>query len=384
MPQTLTPLTIHVVSDSREFDELQPAWTALQAASLDSSIFLSWDWQRLWWEHYGAHRQLRILVAGDAQGVVGLLPLYLETQRRARGAMAIRKLRQIGVGGDTSPDDLGGLFVPGQETPVAAAMARFLAHGLGAWDVLDFCDLPADSPLALSLGGELSTQGLRVCSRLGDPITFGDLPTDWETYRQGLSRNRRETMRRKRKKFEAQPGARFRIVDSSQELAQSFEHLVRLHHLRWSERTERPGFSTPQYQGFHRDLMQALLPQGRLRLLALELGDQPIAMLYGYLYKRRFSFFQSGFDPAHAEYSPGDVLMSYAVEYAISQACTVFDMLKGDHDYKRHFFQQDRRNLEIRVFRRGLIDLVYRLHDALRPGAAFTTASSSGLSGPPS
>jgi hypothetical protein len=112
--------------------------------------------------------------------------------------------------------------------------------------------------------------------------------------------------------------------------------------------------------------MQALLSQGQLRLLGLELEGRTIAMIYGMQYKGRFCFFQSGFDPAYAAYSPGDVLMGYAVELAIEQGCEIFDMLKGDHEYKRHFFQDSRRNLELRAFRRGPVDAAYRLHDALR------------------
>lgn len=358
-------VTLSVVLDASGFDQLEAAWIELQSATPDSSIFLAWDWQRLWWKHYGEHRQLCIVVARHGDRVVGLLPLYLETHRKAGGLFKARKLRQVGVGGDTAPDDLGALLLPGLEHEACAAMSRFVARELRQWDMLDWTDLPPGSPLAAAAPQSLRAAGFRVQCALAEPITCGPLPGDWETYRKGLSRNRRETLSRKRRRFEALPGARMRMVESAAELAPAFERLVELHQLRWSGRTELPAFSTPQYRGFHWDLMKALLAQGQLRLLSLELEGRTIAMIYGMQYKGRFCFFQSGFDPAHAQLSPGDVLMGYAVELAIEKGCGIFDMLKGDHEYKRHFIQESRRNLEIRAFRRGPVDLAYRARDAL-------------------
>ena len=359
-------LRISVISDLADFDRLAPDWIELQVRDSDSSIFLSWDWQRLWWKHYGSDRQLCIVVARLGSRAVGLLPLYVERHRRAGGLFVARKLRQIGVGGDTAPDDLGGLFAPEHAKEASAAIARHVTRELRQWDMLDWSDLSPGSPLLRALDAELRHEGLRVRCQPANPITFGALPRSWNEYRDSLSRNRREVLTRKRRKFEALPGARFRRIDASSDLAEAFERLAELHRLRWSGRTERPGFSTPQYRGFHHELMQALLRQGQLRLLGLELEGRSIAMIYGMQYKGRFCFFQSGFDPAYAAHSPGDVLMGYAVELAIEQGCEIFDMLKGDHEYKRHFFQDSRRNLELRAFRRGPVDAAYRLHDALR------------------
>lgn len=373
MPQPSTPLALRVVCDEPGFDALEAAWLLLQEASPDSSIFLSWNWQRLWWKHYGGKRRLRIVVVSEGERVVGLLPLYLEHQRKLGGMLVAHKLRQIGVGGDTAPDDLGALLLPGYESVAVTRMIHFVARECRDWNVLDWSDLPAGSALGGALAQGLTQAGLRTSCTCSDPISYGELPSTWDAYRGSLSRNRRETMSRKRRKFEAQPGAGLRVIDAPHALDAAFEQLARLHQLRWSGRTERPGFSTTQYRDFHLELMHALLRQGQLHLLALEMEGRTIAMLYGMQYKKRFCFFQSGFDPAYAALSPGDVLMGLAVEFAIRQGCTVFDMLKGDHDYKRHFVQQERRNLEVRAFRPGIVDLAYRFRQAAGRGGAHDT-----------
>ena len=357
-------IQLNVVANVSAFDGLEEAWLELQGACVDASIFLTWDWQRLWWNHYGQFRELRIVTARVAGSIVGILPLYIDLHRKAGGLFAARKLRQIGVGGDTVPDDLGALIAPGHENETSAAMAEYLLKVMTDWDMLDWTDLPPQSPLVPALQKHFADTNVRAnCASLA-PITFGELPDNWEAYRRGLSRNRRETMGRKRRKFESQTGAQVLTVDAVDELDGAFDCLAELHRLRWTGRTETPGFTSAQYRGFHRDLMHALLPQGKLRLMKLNMGGCTIAMLYCMRYRDTFYFFQSGFDPAYAEYSPGDVLLGYAIEHAIAEGCRVFDMLKGDHDYKRHFFQQDRRNLELRAFRPGLVELLYRAKDA--------------------
>ncbi len=377
MPQPSSGLQVSVATDTAGFDALAEEWVQLESASPDSGIFMSWDCQRLWWKHYGGQRRLQILIVRDEALLVGLLPLYIEQQRCLHFLPGVRKLRQVGIGGDTAPDDMDAVLRAGYEQRAANALVEWIARMLGhagwpgerreaACDVLELSDLPAGSPLVAALLEGLPQAGLRVDFHAAGPIVSGKLPRDHETYLQSLGKHRRRIIAQKRRRFESQAQARFGIVESAQELDSGFEDLARLHRMRWSGRTEHPAFSTPEFCNFHRQWMELLQAQGRLMLPALELDGRRIAMLYCMVYKNRLSFFQSGFDPACSHLSPGDVLISHAVELAIARGCEVFDMLKGDHDYKRRFFQDERRNLEIRAFRPGIVDLSYRVLDRLR------------------
>lgn len=363
-------VSIDCVDGESGWDTLQADWRRLEAIDPHASIFLSWDWQRLWWRHYGAQRALRLLVARSGGRVVGLLPLYTEVYRAAGGLLRVRKLRQVGIGGDTAPDDLGALIDPAFAPEVAAAFAERVVDAMAGWDLLDWSDLPPHAELTGAVTARLAAAGLRLLHKPSEPITWGELPRSWEDYLAGLSRSRRETLRRKRRKFESQPRARVRVIDDPAELDAAFERLGELHRKRWQARTAIPGFTSGAYRGFHRELMHTLLPRNRLRLLALDVQGETIAMLYGLQWRGVFSFFQGGFDPDRAALSPGDVIMAYAVERAIGEGCTAFDMLKGDHEYKRQFFKQSWHTVELRAFRPGVIDWAYRLREQLRPPSA--------------
>jgi CelD/BcsL family acetyltransferase involved in cellulose biosynthesis len=353
-------MQIELVTSTQAFDALEADWRALESLSAHNSVFLGWDWQRLWWTYYGNGRQLQILVARLAGRVLGIFPLYLETHQVAR-IIRVRKLRPIGAGGDTAPDDLGMVFSPEHEHALSAAFIGYITQHLPGWQMLDLVDLPADSALAAGwTAAAVSAPGLIERTQT-KRITYGDLPTDWELYRQGLSRDRRQALARYRRKFEQLPGARCHQVLQADDVDSAFDRLAALHSLRWQGRTQTPSFASAQYLGFHRAMMHALHAAGRLRLFALECGGETIAMLYGFRHGDTFFHFQGGFDPAHAALSPGQVLMTYAIEQAIAEGCTVFDTLKGDYGHKRHFFQQTRQTVDIRVHRPGLIHLLYRV-----------------------
>ena len=353
-------MQIELITTTPDFDALEPEWRAIEGLTPRNSLFLSWDWQRLWWSQYGEGRQLRILVARSGGQTVGILPLYLETHRAFK-ILRVRKLRPIGSGGDTAPDDLGMLFDPVHEQAVARAFVDHVLNTVSGWQLLDLVDLPSDSAL-VACWTQRSTQISGSIERTPvNRITYGDLPPDWDSYRQGLSRNRREVLGRKRRKFEAQPQARFFQVHQDAQIDWAFERLAELHRLRWQGRTEELSFTSPQYLEFHRTLMHALLAQGRLRLYGLEMNGQTIAMFYGFRNGATLYYFQAGFDPKHLALSPGEVLMGYVIEAAISERCTRFDMLKGDYGHKRHFFRQTRETLGLRVHRPGLIHWLYRV-----------------------
>ena len=362
-------MQIELITTTRAFDALEPEWRAIEGLTPRNSLFLSWDWQRLWWSQYGEGRELRILVARFGGQAVGIFPLYLETHRAFK-ILRVRKLRPIGSGGDTAPDDLGMLFDPVHEQVVARAFVDHVLNKVPGWQLLDLVDLPADSAL-LACWTQQSTQISGSIERTPvNRIIYGDLPPDWERYRHSLSRDRRQALARYRRKFEQLPGARFHQVTQAKEVDAAFDRLALLHQLRWKGRTQELSFTSDRYLGFHRGVMHALQARGRLRLFALELEGSTIAMLYGFRWGDTFYHFQGGFDPAHAGLSPGQLLMAYTIEQAIGEGCKTFDTLKGDYGHKRHFFQQTRETFGLRVHRPGLIHWLYRVKARLAANRA--------------
>jgi CelD/BcsL family acetyltransferase involved in cellulose biosynthesis len=347
---------IEVISSDATFAALAPAWEGLQAGACVTSVFETFDWQYLWWRHYGRGRPLRLLLARSAGALVGILPLFVDVETVAIAA-PVRLLRLVGTGGDTSPDDLGPVLAAGREREVAGALADAVL-ALPGWDVLLMSDLQPENAFRAALAARAAAAGLATRQGRSERIAYLALPASYESWLQSLHRDRRYRVRHIRKKLAAAHPARFFVWDDPATLAAGIDTLVRLHLKRWRGRSE--SFSSPQYLAFHAALMAACLERDRLRLYCLEISGAIAAMYYFYRFRGRVYLMQSGFDPELAAWKPGQVLLGHVVEHAIGERHEVLDFLRGDHRYKDELATGVRETVFYDVFRPTLAAYLYR------------------------
>jgi CelD/BcsL family acetyltransferase involved in cellulose biosynthesis len=368
-------LRIEVVTTASGFEALRSGWNALVDAAARASVFTTWEWQSLWWKHYGAGRPLRVLVAWEGDRIVGILPLYLRSGRLLRW-IPIRVLQPIGTGGDTSPDYLEPPLAAARAAETAAALIRHAVDHVGGWDQLVLSDLDPASEFGGALERLGRERGVMTRSGVSARIRYIALGSTWDEYLGSLNTSRRQEMRRLRRRFEETPGARFRMIgEQGPALDAAIDRLAELHRMRWADRDRRHAFSSGEYCGFHRELMHELQQDGRLRLVALEIEGRVVAMLYCYRFRDSWLYFQAGFDPAHSKLRPGFVLLGYAIEQAIAEGCREFDMLRGEHEYKAQLAKLTRETVEIRALRPGMKATAQSLRERL---AAFRKPGSGG------
>ena len=98
---------------------------------------------------------------------------------------------------------------------------------------------------------------------------------------------------------------------------------------------------------FHREAAQGYLKKDLLRLYCLSLNGVRIAAIYGFVHHRRAYYYISGFDPLYAQFSPGSLIIAYAMEQAVKGKIQEFDFLRGAEPYKYRWGAVDRRNYRI-------------------------------------
>lgn len=342
-------LRVRVIDSDAEFASLARTWEELQAGAARTSVFQSFDWQRGWWKAYGRGRPLRLLVATRGDAPCGLLALYVATEPVM--GYPVRVLRLVGTGGDTSPDDLGPVLAPGHEADAARALAG-AAVELGGWDVLGVNDLDPGTPFAGALAEAARRASLAYATGRSARISYVELPASFEAWLGSLHRDRRYRIRKARKDLlAAHPDARFFAWTDPATLDAGIDRLIHLHHARWREKGEAHAFSSPEYVAFHREVIHACFARERLRLYALQLGGEIAAMFYMYRFRDALYLMQSGFDPAHARLKPGNVLLGWIVEHAISEGNRVLDFLKGEHRYKDELATGERETVYLTAYR---------------------------------
>ena len=351
-----------MVTDTQALHALEADWSRLHDASAVASVFNSWPWLEAWWRHYGDGHALRIYVAEDDGRVVGILPSYVR-RRRCFRALPLRVLQCLGTGGDTAPDDLDALLDPALAGPVAAALAEAVAADR-AWDVLHLTDMAPQSPALEAIHGALERRGeSRAALGTSARISYLPLPASWEAYVESQSRNARAKLRKSRR----QEGVTFDTWTGATPLEGEIRTLARLHQLRWAGRAADHAFSSDAYLGFHLEVMKRCHRAGWLRLHTMRFEGRPVAMIYCYALRGTVFYFQSGFDPDFSRLAPGHAVMGFAIEQAIAEGASRFDMLRGEYEYKTRWAPERRETRYVRAFRRGMAGALAHLRTVRLP-----------------
>ncbi len=343
--KTAKSLRFSIVATSDGFEALEDRWNGLIERSPDCSVFQTFPWLSTWWRIFGEDRQLRIILAHDHERLVGLLPVYIE-RSSLLPILGLSKLRLIGYGGDTTPDDLGPILDDADRDAIMTTLVDGLDSLRHEWDIAEFDDLDPKSPL-IQVMSERREDEVELVD--GARIAYVDLPASFDAYLAKLSSNRRWKLRRGRKKLFEHTAYRFHVVRSQEDLDRHYPDLIRLHRDRWQGRAEDIGFSTRTYVDFHQDVMAEMLKRDCLRLMLL-IGDQgAIAASYCYRWRDGFYFFQGGFDKSFEPFRIGEVLMGHAIEQATVEGMRVYDMLRGEHDYKKSLTDKTRLRTHLRL-----------------------------------
>jgi len=329
-----------LITDYDALAGLAPAWRALALRS-GASFFSSPGWLLTWWRHFGRARRLRVIAVEDEAGPVGLLPLMADR------VGPVRRLQFLGTGGT---DYLDALVRPGCEQGFWQAVVETLAPM--AWHLADLQQVPAGSPTLQHLPLIAGRMGCEVTACLQEPCPFLALPGDWDAFCQGLGKKMRWAVG-----YYPRLAARERKAEvvrvQGGRVPETMDRLFALHTRRWRARWLPGAFAGPRTRRFHRELAAACDASGDLRLYALSLDGRVQAVLYCFAFGGRVHYYQGGFDPACARYSPGTILVAHAVREAIATGAQGFDFLRGGEAYKYRWGAVDRSNQRLLLVRPG-------------------------------
>jgi CelD/BcsL family acetyltransferase involved in cellulose biosynthesis len=309
---------------TEELNSFVPAWRTLWERDLGALPFQSPQWLAPWWHQFGNDGLCSVVIEREGEAI-GFLPFYVYSDAVKR----VRQLLPLGVG---TTDYLDGVFAPecGIEEIGGAVkvLRREAEHD-------EFCatQLPEHSQLLAAMkqhlgrqrSGAFLTQSVG-CSRM-PAVTIAELP-------QKIRRNAMYYRNR------AQRCGRLELVQADESSWESiFEELRRLHTSRWQTKKEDGVLIDQLVVDWHREAIPLLHRAGLLRLMALKLNEDVIAVLYSLIDRERDGrvqyFYITAYSPDHADLRPGTLLIAYAIERAAQEGVVTIDMLRGDESYKQ-------------------------------------------------
>lgn len=352
LAETEEPWVVERIADREGFEALRPEWDALLQASPADCLFLTWEWLYTWWKHLARDRRLALLAVRRGGELVALAPLARGTAAGAIGRRLLPDALQLLGTGQVGSDYLDVIARADHRRGAARALADHLDRER---TLVELRQVPGECslapPMAKGLAAHLGERGWRTLERTTNVCPVVDLDgLTWEEYVAGLGRSHRANLRRRLRKLEQAFEVRLERAGDGIGVEEAFEVLLALHRKRWRDRGGSDALSDPAVVAFHREVVRLAHRQGWLRLYVLRLDGRPAAALYGFLYRGRFLFYQSGFDGKFGKYSVGLVIMGLTIREAIREGAREYDLLHGDEDYKFHWAERSRELARLELY----------------------------------
>lgn len=325
----MSAIRIDLSEDPRDFQRRD--WSELVKRDPDATFFHTPGYLKLYWEEFGEEPQHLLLgFARDGSGA-------------DVGAVAFELIGDVlrFLGGTEITDYLGPVGPPDTRADVAVALWEALRER-DDWREADLGGLPEDSAWLTALEKAATESGLSVeqVEDRNGVAPLIELPGSWDDYLEQLSSKLRHEIRRKAKKLEAEAGPFAIETATSETLPTLLDRFVELHRL-----SEGPKgvFMVPGMEIFFRRLGETFCEPGIFRLTFIRVGGELAAGTIGFRFDGTDSLYNSAFDRAWQQLSPGMVLVAEDIRMAIESGSSRFDLLKGDYAYKYRFGARKRR-----------------------------------------
>lgn len=328
--------------DLPELAELEHEWRDLEARS-DISFFTSWSWIGAWLRRLpnDIHPLLLRARIGGRLMAAGILVPSLTWKARCI-PIRIWRLHETGRRElDNITIEYNGLLIDESiQHVVEPLLMQYLVDHGGHWDELQFNALrrPAKPPhhLRRPCGPVKGRTKFKHTRKAAYQVCLSEVREAGQ-HIQLIKQKPRYHIRRSVAAYAALGPVTIEAAQSIEQALVFLERLKHFHHTYWSGKQVQGAFAHPFFNAFHDLLIRTSFERGEIQLLAIKAGEHEIAYLYNFVWNGHVYNYQSGVNYADmgGKHSPGMVAHTLAIDFNAQLGHHTYDLMAGDHHYKR-------------------------------------------------
>ncbi len=312
-------------------DDLQTIWDALLQTSSVNVPFLKYGYLKLWWQTLGGGEwesgELYIILGYEHEKLVGIAPLF-QTIQDGKALLTLIGSKEI--------SDYLDLIVSTEhyESFLTAVIHHLVVDVPNMWERIEFTNIHEFSPLLHFFQNAAHSKNICCDIEKDIPAPFLTLPNNWETYLESLDKKQRHEIKRKMRRVE-QEAANFRFffVEDESDLPESGKALLDL----MREDRAKNSFLSTSMASHMQNLLSWSFTEDILKLCFLEINGVLSAGYFCFDDHKTIYVYNSGIHNELQYFSPGWVLLSYLIRWAIENLHTTVDFMRGNESYKYKF-----------------------------------------------
>jgi CelD/BcsL family acetyltransferase involved in cellulose biosynthesis len=295
------------------------AWDELLLRGNRPAVFLTWHFQRAWWESHDVG-ELLIIVAEREGNVIALAPFYTKS----------RMIFFLGTSGSDYLDFIGDI----SDCEVLDALLR------AAWEcVPEFCGFALYSVPDYSRTGEMLKDaalrlGLDCFSEEDMPAPALDLAGQPEL---ALAATSKKSLLQSESYFRRKGSLQVHHFHNGNDILPHLDEFFEQHRSRRAITGQPSGFEEEGARAGINRLIRYASNTGWLRFTRIDWNGRAIAFHFGFSYQGRYVYYLPTFAIDLARWSPGQLLLRQVLLSAMSEGASVFDFGTGDEPYKSRF-----------------------------------------------
>lgn len=343
------------IASSDEIKKSREEWNKLVKSMKFPTVFLTWEWITTWLEHFGKNYKPLILFIQDENDIASIIPLAQRTMKLENGFLKVRAISFCGSM-ELCPDHLDIICADEKANIYIEKTLEFLTNNYTAWDVLHFASLAGEGHLSYWLQSAYKKYGMRLLGKTAAP--FITIENGLNTFLNGFNRKKRYNLNRERKILFENKSATVKRIETQIELEKGIGDLFQLHKARANVKRIKSTFAEEAIINFHRALARIFLELGWLRLYLLRSNTKVISAAYGFVFEKRFYYYQTGLDPEWQQFSAGKILIFKILEEIFSDDIAEFDFLNGSEDYKTFWTKDRRLMMTINIYNKNMTGII--------------------------
>lgn len=296
-------------------------------AGLDATPFQTAFWLKAWFSIWSKDevQGFWVSVLDDDGRVLMAMPLI----RYRRFGLRILEAVDKGVSDMNAP-----LLAPDMPENLSfETLWHCFEHALPDADVLHIQRMPA---MVGAMENPLMVHGDKTQCRMHHWSVA--LPEAWEGYAARMSPSLKETLEKKRRRFERLDNPQSQVAQTGAEALDLMFHLEALQEQRIRSQGLKYNLADKNIKNFYRSLAYHGVEQGRVMICAMLLGDTPVALSYSYAHSDRMTYLRvTNRMGEWQKFQLGLLVTEFAIQQALERKNKVFDFSVGDYDYKKRF-----------------------------------------------
>ncbi len=294
-------------------------WNELVRNNPENNIFMTFQWQKVWWEIFGRGKLL-LIVAQQEEKIIAIAPFFEDGQM----------IFFTGSGGSDYLDFIGNVDEPGVLEGILNLALEHVPGFLG----FRFYHIPENSKTKNNLKNVAQQKQWNFFEE-------GELPAPMMALKE-FPDHAQKTLRKKslvrHEAWFAKNGIlKVEHFQRSEEILPHLNEFFEQHKNRWAQTKFPSLFHDPKQQLFYRRLCEFFSDTEWLRFTRVVWQERSIAFHFGFNFMDNFLWYKPSFNISLAKHSPGEVLLRQLILKALEEQAIIFDFGIGDEEFKKRF-----------------------------------------------